>query len=237
MTAAELLLSLFPAGHSVREEGSLLLGSGASPGGEVAVLGTAQGLEVGAEEALALAAFVLDVVRRHPGRPLLALLDSRGQRMSRRDEILGLNGYLAHLAAALELARRRGHRLLSLVYGEASSGSALALGFMADEVHAVEGARLWVMNLPAMARVTKIPLERLAEVSRTSPVLAPGLDNYVRLGAVESVWQPPLAAALSQALGREAGPDRRSERGEERGGRLLARSVAEGVRGGRGGGG
>jgi len=237
MTAAELLLSLFPAGHSVREEGSLLLGSGASPEGEVAVLGTAQGLEVGAEEALALAAFVLDVVRRHPARPLLALLDSRGQRMSLRDEILGLNGYLAHLATALELARQRGHRLLSLVYGEASSGSALALGFMGDEVHAVEGARLWVMNLPAMARVTKIPLERLAEVSRTSPVLAPGLDNYVRLGAVESVWQPPLAAALSQALRREAGPDRRSERGEERGGRLLARRVAEAVRGGRGGGG
>jgi malonate decarboxylase gamma subunit len=124
--------------------------------------------------------------------------------------------------------------VIALVYGEASSGGALALGFMADEVHAVEGARLWVMNLPAMARVTKIPLERLEEISRSSSVLAPGLDNYVRLGAVESVWRPPLSEALAAALARPAGPDRRSERGRERGGRLLAESVSEKVSGGGG---
>jgi len=232
VTASEILASLFPAGHSVREEGGLLAGTGGAPGAEVAVLGTALGLEVGVESALALAAGVLDVIRLHPGRPILALLDSRGQRMSRRDEVLGLNGYLAHLAEAVEVARRAGHRVIALVYGEASSGSALALGFMADEVHAVPGARLSVMNLPAMARVTKIPLERLEEASRASPVLAPGLEPYVRLGGVESVWRPPLAEALAAALARPAGPDRRAARGEERGGRLLARPVADRVRGG-----
>ena len=30
------------------------------------------------------------------------------------------------------------------------------------------------MNLPAMARVTKIPLDRLQELSKTSAVFAPG---------------------------------------------------------------
>ncbi|HVP67630.1 MAG TPA: biotin-independent malonate decarboxylase subunit gamma [Anaeromyxobacteraceae bacterium] len=232
MSAAELLGALFPAGHTVREEGGLLSGTGRAAGTDVAVVGTAAGHGVGVESALALAGDVLRVVRRHPGRPLLALLDSRGQRMSRRDEVLGLNGYLAHLAEAVEVARRRGHRVIALVYGEASSGSALALAFAADEVHAVPGARLSVMNLPAMARVTKIPLERLEEASRSSPILAPGLENYVRLGAVESVWQPPLEEALARALARAPGPDGRARRGEERGGRLLARPVAERVGGG-----
>jgi len=230
MTAAELLAALFPSGHSVREEGGLLFGTGPAAGGEVAVVGTSGGLEVGVESALALSAFVLEVARRHPGRPLLSLLDSRGQRMSRRDEILGLAGYLAHLSRAVEVTRRRGHRVIAVVYGEASSGSALALGFLADEVHAVAGARISVMNLPAMARVTKIPLDRLEEASRGSPVLAPGLESYVRLGGVESIWQPPFSKALAEALARPPGPDRRSERGQERGGRLLALSVRERVR-------
>jgi len=232
MNAAGLLAALFPLGHEVRDQGGLLLGTGNALGSKVAVVGTSAGLEVGVEAALALSASVLEVLRRHPGRPLLSILDSRGQRMSRRDEVLGLAGYLAHLARALEVARRRGHRVVALVYGEASSGSALSLGFMADEVHAVAGARLSVMNLPAMARVTKIPLERLEEVSRGSPVLSPGLENYVRLGAIESVWEPPLDAALAAVLSRPAGPDRRAELGRERGGRLLAWSVLERVMGG-----
>ncbi len=231
MTAMELLAALFPAGHSVREAGGLLSGTGRAGSVDVAVVGTAGGAEVGVEGALELAASVLSVVRDHPGRPILALVDTGGQRMSRRDEVLGLNGYLAHLAASVELARRRGHRVLGLVYGQGSSGSLLALGFMADEVYAVEGARLWVMNLPAMARVTKIPLERLEEASRTSPVLAPGLDNYVRLGAVASVWRPPLDVALAEALRRPPRPDARAELGLARGGRSLSLPVALRVRG------
>ena len=45
------------------------------------------------------------------------LVDTGGQRLSRRDELLGINGYLAHLAKCLELARLRGHKLISLIYG------------------------------------------------------------------------------------------------------------------------
>jgi malonate decarboxylase beta subunit len=228
---ASLLSSLFPAGHAVRARGGLLAGTGRAAAGEIAVLGSAGGAELGVEGALALAAEVLRIVRDHPGRPLLALVDSRGQRMSRRDEVLGLNGYLGHLAGAVELARRRGHRVVALVHGEAVSGGVLPLGFMADEVHAVETANPWVMSLPAMSRVTKIPLERLESLSRGSPVLAPGLASFLGLGAVESVWRPPLAAPLAAALARSAGADRRAERGLERGGRLLAAAVAARVAG------
>jgi malonate decarboxylase gamma subunit len=103
---------------------------------------------------------------------------------------------------------------------------------MADEVSAVEGANPWVMSLPAMARVTKLPVERLEALSRTSPVLAPGLDGFLRLGAIDAVWQPPLDVALAAALARPAGPDARAERGLARGGRRLAAAVADRVAGG-----
>jgi malonate decarboxylase gamma subunit len=228
---SELLASLFPGGHTVREREGLLAGTGRGAAGDIAVLGSADGAELGVEGALALAAEVLRIVRHHPRRPILALVDSRGQRMSRRDEVLGLNGYLGHLAASVELARGRGHRVVTLVVGDAVSGGVLPLGFMADDVHALEAANPWVMGLRAMSRVTKIPLERLESLSRTSPVLAPGLASFLRLGAVESVWRPPLAAPLAAALARAAEPDRRAERGLERGGRLLAAPVAARVAG------
>jgi malonate decarboxylase gamma subunit len=226
-----LLRALFPAGHAVRRDGALLAGTGRAPGGEVAVVGLAGGAEVGFETALALAGELLRVVREAPGRPVLLLVDTSGQRMSRRDELLAVNGACAHLAACVEVARRRGHRTVALVTGEAVSAGALALGFVADEVHALEGARLAVMALPAMARVTKIPLERLEALSARSPVLAPGLENFVRLGAIESVWRPPLADALAAALARPATSDRRAARGAERGGRTLAEPVARRIGG------
>lgn len=230
MTAEELLDQLFPAGYDVRAEGDLLFGTGAATAGLVAVIAIRGGAEVGVEGALRLARGVLEVVRSHPGRPIVTLVDSRGQRMSKRDEVLGLNGYLGHLASCVELARRSGHRILALVHGEAVSGSFLPLGMMADEIHAVEGARLGVMGLPAMSQVTKIPLERLEALSKENPVLAPGLDPFLRIGGVESVWRPPLDAALAAALARPAGPDRRAALGRERGGRLRAEPVARRVR-------
>ncbi len=229
MSVDELLRQLFPGGHAVRREGDLLVGTGRSPAGEIAVLGLCDGVDVGVELALRLATEVLRVVRDHPGRPILTLVDTRGQRMSKRDEVLGLNGYLGHLAACVELARQAGHKIVALVHGQAASGSFLALGMMADEIHAVDGASLSVMNLPAMSKVTKIPLERLERLSRGSPVLAPGLANYVALGCVRSIWSAPLAAGLEAALARPVEPDRRARRGLERGGRTLAEPVARRV--------
>jgi malonate decarboxylase gamma subunit len=226
VTPAVLLDTLFPAGHAVRELGSVLAGTARTAAGEVAVVGTHGAAEVGVEVALRLAGELLAVMRAHPGRPIVILVDTRGQRMSRRDELLGLPAYLGHLAATMGLARRRGHRLVAVVHGEASSGGVLPLGFMADEIHAVEGAHPWVMALPAMARVTRIPLERLEALTKGSSVLTPGLESFLRLGGVAGRWEAPLAPHLEAALARPAGPDRRGALGRERGGRPLAAEVA-----------
>jgi malonate decarboxylase beta subunit len=224
--------ALFPGGLDVRVAAGVVRGRGTSAAGDVAVVGSLGGAELGVEGALALSGEVLRVMREHPGRPLLALVDSRGQRMTRRDEVLGLNGLLGHLASCVEAARRAGHRIVGLIRGDAVSGGVLPLGFMADEVYALRGANPWVMSLPAMARVTKLPIERLEELSRTSPVLAPGLDGFLRLGAIASVWDPPLHVALAAALAAQPGPDPRAERGRVRGGRLVAAEVAARVEGG-----
>src|SRR4029450_4197124 len=102
-------------------------------------------------------------------------------------ELLGINGYLGHLAQCLEVARQRGARLVSLVDGEAVSGGVLSFGLVAGGVFALPEAQVRVMNLKAMARVTKQPLERLEALSRTSPVFAPGVANYAAMGAVSAV--------------------------------------------------
>ncbi|MBI2308097.1 MAG: biotin-independent malonate decarboxylase subunit gamma [Rhodocyclales bacterium] len=196
----------------------------------VQVIGTAGAAEVGVDLALAMAGAVLDTMRRHPGRAILFLLDTQGQRLRRRDELLGLNGYMAHLAKCVEIARSRGHRILSLVYGQAVSGGYLTTGMMADACYALADAEIKVMNLPAMARITKIPLERLEALAQQSPVFSPGVANYRRMGHLLEVWQGDLAACLGTALHRPLEDDRRSALGRERGGRQCAETVAERVR-------
>ncbi|MEW5709855.1 MAG: biotin-independent malonate decarboxylase subunit gamma [Pseudomonadota bacterium] len=230
MEFSRLLDRLFPQGHLVQVEGQVAWGSGRTGTEEIAVVGTTGRAAIGVEIALALAGHALDVVRRHPGRPILLLVDTSGQRLSRRDELLGINGYLAHLAKALAFARARGHLLLALVYGEAVSGGFLSFGMMADYVYALRDAQVRVMNLAAMARVTKIPLERLEALSRTSPVFAPGVENYVKMGAVDALWEGDLALELAAALKKPPRPDVRRTLGFERGGRTRALEVARRVR-------
>lgn len=223
----ELCAALFPAGHDVRVDGDRVHGTGRTAKGEVAVVGTCNHAAIGADLAYALATDVLAVVEHHPGRPILMLVDTQGQRLARRDEMLGNPGYLAHLAKCFEVARRRGHKLLALVYGEAVSGGFLALGMTADEAYATPDAQVRVMALPAMSRITQIPVERLEELCRTSPIFGPGAAHYEKLGAIEAIWKDDLAGALERALVRPAAPDRRRTVGAERGGRTAAHAVVE----------
>lgn len=225
-----LLDALFPLGHRIDRQHDVLTGHAHTAAGEVTVIGTANKLEVGVDHALTLAAAVLESTRAHPQRPIVMLADTAGQRLARRDELLGINGYFAHLAKTLDLARRRGARLVTLVYGESVSGGFLSFGLMADHIHALPDAQVRVMDLRAMARVTKQPLEKLQALSATSPVFAPGVENYLRMGAVESLWQEDdLAAALLASLATPSDGDARRELGAQRGGRTLARDVSAAV--------
>ena len=231
MGTAELFDALFPGGHTIGVDGDFIHGTGTVDAETVCVIGTANHAEIGVELAFAMAVEVLRTVREDPHRAILLLVDTQGQRLRHRDELLGINAYMAHLAKCLEVARRAGHRIVSLVYGRAVSGGYLTTGMMADSCHALESAEISVMNLPAMARVTKIAQERLEELAASSPVFAPGAVNYLKMGGLESLWSGNLAGALREALNGKENIDHRRERGNERGGRTMALEVSRRVRG------
>ena len=219
--------ALFPQGHEVTQADDFLCGSGRCGNHSFAVIGTTSHAEVGVELALAMARAVLDTVRHYPERPILFLIDTQGQRLRHRDELLGINSYMAHLGKCVEIARQRGHRILGLIYDQALSGGFIPNAMMADLCAALPEAEIRVMGLPAMARITRIAEERLRALSLTSPVFAPGAINYVRMGAIDALWEGDLAACLLDALHRADAVDRRAARGLERGGRMLARPVAQ----------
>jgi malonate decarboxylase gamma subunit len=218
---------LFDRGHDIAADGDLLSGNGRCGDAVFAVIGSTNHAEVGVELTLAMAKRIVETMREHPGRPILFLVDTQGQRLRHRDELLGIHRYMGHLAQCVELARSRGHRVLALVYDQALSGGFLSSGMMDDLCAAVPDAEIRVMNLAAMARVTRLPEERLRALAKTSPVFAPGADNYVRMGAVDALWDGDLAAHLIAALRDAPSTDVRRELGSTRGGRTLAAAIAD----------
>ena len=80
-----------------------------------------------------------------------------------------------------------------------------------------------------MARVTKIDEERLTELSKSNPVFAPGVENFVAMGGIRALWRGDLQAQLRIALENSPIVDQRSLDGAARGGRKLAAMVVERV--------
>ena len=220
---------LFGPDHHIRCDGDLLVGEATLDGATVCVVGSTHHAPIGVAIALAQAAVVLDTIASHPGRAIVLLIDTEGQQLRRRDELLGINRAMAHLGCCIDLARRSGHRIVALVYDQALSGGFITTGLMADACYALPDAQIRVMRIPAMARVTKIAAERLEAMSVDNPVFAPGVGNYVAMGGVRSVWQGDLAQALREALADSRVSDERAADGLARGGRRLAAPVVQRV--------
>jgi malonate decarboxylase beta subunit len=173
-----------------------ILGSAHTPAGvPIAVVGLANGLPLGAAAALRLAAAVQSEMQSAPGQPILILVDTEGQAMSRGEELLGLSQAIAHLAKTIVLARLSGHRVVALLHGKAVAAAFIALGLVAETVLALPKADPAVMNLAAIARVTKLPLAQLESMSQTTPVFAPGIAPMLRLGAIGEIIGPDINLA------------------------------------------
>jgi malonate decarboxylase gamma subunit len=233
MTLDEILTGLFPAGHDVKiSAAGMITGTGGRKGGaSIAVIGVANGEALGTAGVLPLAEAVLGVVAEGGKTPILVLVDTQGQLMARRDEMRGLNEYLAHLAKCLLLASQQGHRTIGLEYGKAAAGAFLATALATDRLIGLPGAEPSIMDLPSMARVTKLPLDTLKQLAKTTPVFAPGLDHLLQVGAVTEVWDPrkPLDEQLEESLRNTSPTDTRDELGAQRKGRLMAAKVAKRV--------
>jgi malonate decarboxylase gamma subunit len=233
MTLDEVLKGLFPSGHDVKTSADgVIIGAGKrKDGGAISVIGMANGSALGAADVLPLAQEVLRVVAKGGETPILVLVDTQGQLMARREEMRGLNEYLAHLAKCLLLASQQGHRTIGLEYGKAAAGAFLATALATDRLVGLPGAEPTVMDLPSMSRVTKLPLEALQQLAKTTPVFAPGLDHLLQLGAVAEVWDPkkPLDDQLEETLRNASPVDTRDELGAQRKGRAMAAVVAKRV--------
>lgn len=230
MTLDEILTSLFPAGHDVRKDGGTLLGSGAWRAGPRAlVIGVADRTPLGVDDIIRLSRHVLSSIADGSG-PILVIVDSDSQRLSKRDEMLGLNEYLAHLAKVLIHADIHGRPTVGLLYGHSAAGAFLGTALATRVLVALPTAQPAVMDLPSMSRVTKLSIEVLQEKAKSTPVFAPGLANLKQMGAVHLVWDEgkPLANQLEALLGELPDAlDRRDALGKERGGRLKAAGIAE----------
>lgn len=232
MTPDELLAGLFPHGHQVRNDDGILTGTARlGSGTTMVVIGVAGRTALGVDQAIRLARHLLDSIDRGSG-PILVLVDSDSQRMSKRDELLGLNEFLSHLAKVLLLADIGGRPTIGLLYGHSAAGAFLASALATRVLVALPTADPAVMDLPSMAKVTKLPLEVLTEKARSTPVFAPGLDNLARTGAVHVVWDDgqPLAERLEALLADLPDiHDRRGALGHQRGGRMKAAAIADRV--------
>ena len=224
-----LAQTLFGAGHGIAQDGEFLYGTVTFDGQALTVIGTTNHAPIGVSLALAQARAVLDTITHRPGQPILLLIDTQGQQLRRRDELLGINRAMAHLGMTIDLARRRGHRVLGVVYDQALSGGFITSGLIADACDALPEAEIRVMRIPAMARVTKLPEAMLTALSQSNPVFAPGVDNYVAMGGVRRLWRDDLPSALREALASAPVEDRRAIDGAARGGRRLAAAVMQKV--------
>jgi malonate decarboxylase gamma subunit len=229
MELSPLLDQLFPEGHDVTVADWLVSGWATVGGRPVAVLGTTNHVFIGIREAVALSEKFLDVVETQPGVPIIMLVDNNGQRMALDEELLVLPEYIAHLLRVQQLARENGHKLIAVVYGNSIAGGFIAFGMLADRTVSVPGAETSVMKLEAIARVTKMPLEKLQDLAKQVSVFAPGCENFFRMGGLHEIWTDDLAGRLSNLLASDDTTDIRAALGRERGGRQAARAVIDDV--------
>jgi malonate decarboxylase gamma subunit len=224
---------LFGSGrHNITIDGKFMCGTATVSGNESVIIGTLNNAAIDSELALKVAGAILTAVgedssQSRPPRTIIFLVDTQGQELSRHEELLGLNGYFAHVSDCCDLARRQGHLLLTVVHGDAVSGGFLAFGLMADRVCALPDAQVRVMDLHAMSKVTKIPYDRLVVLAKESPVFAPGAENFWRMGAVHELWnaEDDWIICLASAVDHAEKVDGRAQLGLDRGGRMLAAPI------------
>jgi malonate decarboxylase gamma subunit len=225
------LKSLFDNYH-LESKGDFFFGTAHLRDTKMTILGTKNGAPIGVELLLAHSEIILDTIRNHPKQSLIFLIDTQGPKLRHLDELLGLNRYMAHMSKCIELARQHEHPTIGIVYGEAVSGGFITSGLFADQCYALSDALISVMNLPAMARIMKIPLEKLVALSSSDPVFAPGAENYYRMGVIQEIWREDTPKTLSSKLyealkGMPQKDDQRLELGFTRGGRQIANQVVQ----------
>lgn len=168
-------------------------------------------------------------------RPIILIVDTPGNGPGKLEEIAGMNKSTGGYQLALAEARKAGHPIIAMVIGRAISGAFLCHGLQADEILALSkefGTMIHVMPITSIARITKMDIERLEELSKVNPVFAPGVDFFYNLGGVKEIvhkvedMRETIAKHVKEVQDLKAagkyellGPWGRGVDGNERGGR------------------
>lgn len=150
------------------------------------------GMEEGYEMAMAVY-LTIEADKNKPAkekRPLVLLVDSPGNGPGKIEEIFGMNKSTGAYQLALTEARQKGHPVIAMIIGRAISGAFLCHGLQADHILTLSkdfGTMIHVMPLTSIARITKMNIETLEELSKTNPVFASGADFFYKLGGVEEI--------------------------------------------------
>ena len=173
MTLDKMLASLFPNGHDVKKT---MASFSARRRCDPAPRPSSSASRTGPPLASTRPSGCPDTswIPSRKGGPILVLVDSDSQRMSKRDEMLGLNEYLAHLAKSLMLrgfAQPADHRpsVRPLGRGRAArhgTGNPGAGGFA--------GCRACSDGSAFDGEVTKLSIEALQEKAKSISCVCPG---------------------------------------------------------------
>ena len=206
---------------------------------------------IGMEEAYKMAEAVYMTIEADRDKPaaekrqILLIVDTPGNGPGKLEEILGMNKATASYQLALAEARKLGHPSVAMVIGRAISGAFLCHGLQADMIISLTkeyNTMVHVMPVTSIARITKIPLERLQELATSNPVFASGAEFVYNLGGIEelvddegkmrdAVIQGFAEVRQRQLAGQweQLGPYGRMMLGIQRGGRQKMREVIDGM--------
>lgn len=231
LTASELLHTVFST-TDTQVNNHIISGRGTIQAQAFHIIGTVENTSFGVEESLEMASQVIQIVQQGSTTPLVLLVDVTGQKLSVRDEWLGMYAYFAHLLKCLHLLREQGNTIISLVYNQAIGGSFIAFGMMADKILALDTAQLAVMWLEGMAKVTKIDINTLRQLSESSPVFAPGVENFRQLGGIHEVLKLQDVANHLLLCAQEptVNKDTRAKLGKRLGGRTMAYDLIQEIK-------
>lgn len=196
---------------------------------------------IGLEEGYKMATAVYRTMEADKEKPLsekrviVLIVDTPGNGPGKLEEIAGMNKSTGSYQLALAEARKAGHPIVAIVIGRAISGAFLCHGLQADHILSLSkdfGTMIHVMPLTSIARITKMDIERLEELSTSNPVFAAGPDFFYKLGGVQEIVDKvedmrravikhvdEVAALKAAGKGELLGPWGRGLLGEERGGR------------------
>ena len=230
MNTDNFINRLFPNEQSCTVKNNVITGYASVGNTNVSVVGTTDSAELSPAMVLKITEHIIETIEKHPTYSIIILCDTKGQELSRKTEAIGLNSYVSHLLKTLQLARKKGHHIISIVYGYGWGAAILALGLSADQTYGLKSSNIGEMTLEAMSKVTLLSVEKLEELSKTSATFAPGAENFMKLGGITEIWEnDEIGEKLIEALQIEERTDNRSLSGFQNKGRTLSYTVCNDV--------